>query len=47
MGNKKLTRRQKTYLTLSGILMAIGAFIGLMMAMALVFYLLEPLILRR
>lgn len=46
MTKKKLTRRQKTYLTLSGILMAIGAFIGLMMALALVFYFLEPLMRR-
>jgi hypothetical protein len=37
--SRKLTRRQKTYLTLSGILMAMGAFICLMMALALLFYL--------
>jgi hypothetical protein len=37
--SRKLTRRQKTYLTLSGILLGIAAFIGLMMALALVFYL--------
>jgi hypothetical protein len=46
MTKKKLTKRQKTYLTLSGILMAIGGFIGLMMALALIFYLFEPFLKR-
>ncbi len=36
---KQLTRRQKTYLTLSGILLAMGAFVVLMMGLALIFLL--------
>ncbi len=36
---KQLTRRQKTHLTLSGILLAMGGFIILMMGLALIFLL--------
>jgi hypothetical protein len=42
MPTKKLTKRQKTYLTLSSILLAMAGFIGLMVALALIFYFLEP-----
>jgi len=39
-----MSPRQKTHLTLSGIILAMGAFVGLMMALALLFYFLEPLL---
>ncbi|EEG76676.1 hypothetical protein [Dethiobacter alkaliphilus] len=35
---KKLTKRQRTVLTLSSILLAIASFIGLLMGLALLYY---------
>lgn len=43
MKRNKLTKRQKTYLTLSSILLAMASFVGLLMGLALIFYIFESL----
>lgn len=40
---KKLSKQQKTVITISGIFIAMAAFVGLMMALSIAFYFLNRL----